>query len=105
MLTLTQWTRLNDPQRNHLSQLRTAYPDLDQRLTHLATTELTGPHQPLDLPPRPVLKYQPNSFMHMLQQPDEGLSQHQMSLYQSLLLGLPIRTCAAAPLTCSCGQQ
>jgi hypothetical protein len=40
----------------------------------------------------------------MFQQPDEGLYQHQMSFYQSLLLGLPIRTGAAALLTCTCDQ-
>ena len=72
-----------------LSNLHTAYPEPDRRLTHLAAVEIIGPHQQRDFFSRTVIEYQPNSFMHMFQQPDEGLLQHQMSLYQSLLLGLP----------------
>ena len=88
-----------------LSNLHTAYPEPDRRLTHLAAVEIIGPHQQRDFFSRTVIEYQPNSFMHMFQQPDEGLLQHQMSLYQSLLLGLPIRTSSNDPLMCTCGQQ
>ena len=65
-------------------------------LHRLAATDLSRP--------RTMIKYQPNSFMHMLRHFDDGLSQHQMSLYQCLLLGLPVRTSSTDPLTFSCGQ-
>ena len=107
--TLTHCTHLHDPQRDHLKQLGTAYPYVGKRLTassknlltHLAVTNFTGPHWPLDLLPRTVLKYQPNSFIHMFQQPEGGCTKC-----------LPIHlSCSGSPfaqaplLTCSCGQQ
>jgi hypothetical protein len=56
-LTQLEWTRLHDSQRTHLSQLSSAFPDMDKRLTHLAATEIKGPHWPLDLTSKLVLKY------------------------------------------------
>ena len=102
--TLTSWYREHSPQRPLLQRLRNAYPSLNMRLTLLAPQELQAPHKPLDIPAKLVLKYQPNAFLHTFSRVEEGLSKHQMALYQCLLLGLPICTEDNPDLMCSCGQ-
>jgi hypothetical protein len=102
---LTQWYRMTSGERMELARLRTAYRPLETRLAHLAPVEHQGPHQPFDLNPKKVIKFQPNSFIKTILPTKEGtMSQYQMSLYLKLLLGLPIPVPVDSVSACPCGH-
>jgi hypothetical protein len=76
------------------------------RLQHLSPVEYTGSHKPFDLHPKLTIRHQPNAFFKtFLPVQDEGMSQHQMSLYLKLLLGLPIPALLDSATMCPCGQN
>ena len=92
-------------ERMELARLRTAYRPLETRLAHLAPVEHQGPHQPFDLNPKKVIKFQPNYFVKTILPTKEGnMSQYQMSLYLKLLLGLPIPVPVDSVSACPCGH-
>ena len=75
------------------------------RLLLVAPQDMKAPHKPLDIPAKLSLKYQSNAFMHTFSRVEEGLSKHQMALYQCLIPGLPIYEEANTDLMCSCGHS
>ena len=89
---LTNWYRTTSPSRQELIRLRAAYQSVDTRLQHLSLVEYTGSHKPFDLNPKLTIRHQPNAFIKTFWPvQDEGLSQHQMSVYLNLLLGQHIQ--------------
>jgi hypothetical protein len=94
---LTMWYWETCPTRQELLRLRQAYHSLDTRLAHLSPLQYTGPHKPFDLHYKITIRHQPNAFLKtILPTHEDCMSQHQMSLFLKLLLGLPI---SLIPLT------
>ena len=96
--------------RAEFLRLRAAYPSLDTRLQHLFPIQYTGSHKPFDINPKITIRHQPNAFLKTFwpvqeKVQDEGMSQHQMSLYLKLLLGLPIPALPDSATVCPCGQH
>ena len=103
---LTLWYRTTSPLRKEIIRLRAAYPSLDSRLTHISPVQYSGPHKPFDLHHRLTIGHQPNAFLKtLLPTQEEGMSQHQMSLYLKLLLGLPIPAPLESSPVCPCGKS
>ena len=76
------------------------------RLAHISPVQYLGPHKPFDLQHRITICHQPNAFLKtLLPSQEEGMSQHQMSLYLKLLLGLPIPALLATSPVCPCGKN
>ncbi len=88
-----------------LLRLRQAYHSLDTRLAHLSPLQYTGPHKPFDLHHKITIRHQPNAFLKtILPTHEDCMSQHQMSLYLKLILGLPIPSILDSSFVCPCVQ-
>jgi hypothetical protein len=76
------------------------------RLAHISPVQYLEPHKALDLQHCLTIGHQPNAFLKtLLPSQEEGMSQHQMSHYLKLLLGLHIPALLASSPVCPCGKN
>ena len=88
-----------------VDQIRAVNPTLNARAQHLSTCQVTGPHTRFDLPADVTIKHSPTGFLRtILPYKEDGLSAHQMSLYLTLILGLPMPPIPTLNGTCPCGH-
>ena len=86
--SLALWCRSVSSSRKEFIRLQAAYSSFETRLALISPGNITGSHKPFDINQKFTIGYQPNAMF--LPSLDDGMSQHQMSLYLNLILGLPV---------------
>jgi hypothetical protein len=103
--TITHWAQLHSPILQHVQKVIQADPSLRARMSHLAQSEIKGPHKRFDIPPDKVLTFRPTAFLgNMLSMIHLEFSSVQMGLYLRLVLGMDFPPPNTSDGRCFCGH-
>ena len=101
---LTKWYKRHHKDVARVTAIRANNPSIKARAQHLAQAITDGPHGRFDIPPAVNISITPTAWMtSTLPFGSDGMSAYQMSLYLTLILGLPMPPMLTTTGTCPCG--